>query len=68
MSRDISAIMRRVRSSNTGPELRLRKALWVAGARSRLSGGDLPDKPDIVFRTHKVAIERDSDYWHGGLC
>ncbi len=43
----------------------LRKALRERGLRYRLHAGDLPGKPDIVFRGKKVAIFVDGDFWHG---
>lgn len=64
--RDTSAIMRKVRSSGTKPEIRLRRALWAAGARYKLSGFRLPGKPDLVFPSRRIAVFVDGDYWHGG--
>ena len=68
MGRDasaVSAIMSRVKSANTAPELLLRAALTARGLRYRLHRGDIPGKPDIVFITAKVAVFVDGDYWHG---
>jgi DNA (cytosine-5)-methyltransferase 1 len=62
----ISAIMRRVRSRDTAPEVLLRKALWAAGLRFRTCAEDLPGKPDIVNRSQRLAIFIDGDFWHGG--
>lgn len=56
--------MARIGSRNTGPELRLRRALWASGARYRLHA-DLPGKPDIVFMRAKVAVFVDGCFWHG---
>jgi DNA (cytosine-5)-methyltransferase 1 len=64
--REISAIMRRVRSRDTTPELLLRKALWAAGLRFRTCSTDLPGKPDIVVHSRRLAIFIDGDFWHGG--
>lgn len=66
MSRDVSAIMKRVKSRHTAPELMLRKALWNCGTRYSLKSASLPGKPDVVFRGRKVAIFVDGDFWHGG--
>lgn len=63
--RDVPAIMRRVRSFGTEPEIRLRKALWAAGARYRLRAGALPGKPDLTFPGRRLAVFVDGDYWHG---
>ena len=62
---EISRIMRRVKSRDTGPEVLLRKALWSRGLRYRLCDSSLPGKPDIVFRGRRVAIFVDGDFWHG---
>jgi DNA mismatch endonuclease, patch repair protein len=60
-----SAAMRRVRSSNTSPEMMLRRELHARGLRYRLQGKDLPGKPDLVFRSARVAVFVDGDFWHG---
>ena len=60
-----SALMRRVRSCDTEPEVRLRKALWRAGLRYRTSDECLPGKPDIVISSKRLAIFVDGDFWHG---
>ena len=63
---DISAIMRSVRSSNTGPEVRFRRALWAEGLRYRTCSKKLPGKPDVVLSLQRLAIFIDGDFWHGG--
>ena len=60
---EISAIMRRVRSRDTTPELLLRKALWAAGLRFRTCSENLPGKPDIVVHSKRLAIFIDGDFW-----
>jgi DNA mismatch endonuclease (patch repair protein) len=57
--------MSRIRSSNTKPEIRLRKALWAEGLRYRLQYKVEKIKPDIVFVSAKVAIFIDGCQWHG---
>jgi DNA (cytosine-5)-methyltransferase 1 len=64
-ARDVSAIMRRVRSRDTTPELALRRALWAKGFRYRLYSSKLPGKPDIVLPSRRLAIFIDGDFWHG---
>jgi DNA mismatch endonuclease (patch repair protein) len=64
-SQQVSDIMRRVRGTNTKPELALRKALWGKGLRYRLHDRNLPGKPDIVFPKARVAVFVDGDFWHG---
>lgn len=65
--RDISSIMRKVRSTDTSPEVALRGALEDAGLRLSNNGREsLPGKPDIVLSEERVAIFIDGDFWHGG--
>jgi DNA mismatch endonuclease (patch repair protein) len=59
-----SDIMRRVKSSNTKPELKVRSALHQRGLRYRLNY-PLPGRPDIVFVRARVAVFIDSCFWHG---
>jgi DNA mismatch endonuclease (patch repair protein) len=35
------------------------------GLRFRKNVRDLPGRPDIVFRRHRVAVFCDGDFWHG---
>lgn len=56
--------MRRVKGSNTKPELAVRSALHKRGLRFRL-GYPLPGKPDIVFVKPHVVVFIDSCFWHG---
>src|ERR1700685_617500 len=53
------------RRVDTKHELVLRSALWRLGLRFRKNCGDLPGKPDIVFRSVRVAVFCDGDFWHG---
>jgi DNA mismatch endonuclease (patch repair protein) len=47
--------MRRIRSTDTLPEMRVRKLAHALGYRFRLHRRDLPGKPDLTFpRLHKV--------------
>jgi DNA mismatch endonuclease (patch repair protein) len=57
--------MSRIRGTNTKPELLLRKALWKKGLRYRLHDRIEGARPDIVFRTQKLAIFIDGCFWHG---
>lgn len=45
--------------------MRLRSALWRAGARFRKNVSDLPGKPDIAFPGRRLAVFCDGDFWHG---
>lgn len=60
-----SAIMAAVRGKNNRAEVALRKELWRRGLRYRLYDKRLPGCPDIVFRSARVAVFVDGDYWHG---
>lgn len=57
--------MQAIRSSDSLIELTLRKELWKRGLRYRKNCRDIPGKPDIVFKTKKVAVFCDSEFWHG---
>jgi DNA mismatch endonuclease, patch repair protein len=63
-SAERSERMRRIRSSNTKPEVLLRKALHVRGLRFRLHARQLPGKPDMVLARHRVAIFVHGCFWH----
>ena len=55
--------MRRIRSTNTGLELLLRRALHRLGLRYRVVTR-LPGRPDMVFGAARVLIFIDSCFWH----
>jgi DNA mismatch endonuclease (patch repair protein) len=58
--------MSRIRASNTGPELILRRALWSSGLRGyRLHVRHLPGKPDVAWTGRMVAVFVDGAFWHG---
>lgn len=57
--------MSRIRGKNTSLEIILRKNLWSMGYRFRINCKDVYGKPDIVFKSKKVAIFCDSSFWHG---
>lgn len=57
--------MRRVRGKDTGPELRVRKALHRAGYRFRLQRRDLPGRPDLYLPRYRVAVFVHGCFWHG---
>jgi len=59
-----SKIMRAVRGTGTGPEMRLRRALHALGFRYRVRNR-LPGRPDLVFTGARVAVFVDGDRWHG---
>jgi len=53
-----------IRSSNTKPEIIVRKALHKSGYRFRLDSNIEKIKPDVVLRKYKVAIFVHGCYWH----
>ena len=53
------------RAKNTGPELKLRHALWHLGFRYRVNDKRLPGSPDIVFPKYSTVIFVHGCFWHG---
>ena len=53
------------RAKNTGPELKLRLALWRMGYRYRINDKRLPGTPDIVLPKYRTAIFIHGCFWHG---
>jgi DNA mismatch endonuclease (patch repair protein) len=56
--------MGRIRSGNTGPEIKVRSALHRLGFRFRLHVKNLPGKPDIVLPKLKQVIFVHGCFWH----
>jgi len=56
--------MSKIKSNNTLPEIRIRKALWRMGYRYRLHYKKLPGKPDVVIIKHKIVIFIYGCFWH----
>jgi DNA mismatch endonuclease, patch repair protein len=63
-----SANMARIRSSNTKPEMLVRRMAHGLGYRYRLHRRDLPGNPDLVFVAQKKIIFVHGCYWHGHGC
>ena len=57
--------MQRVKAKDSEIEKILRNALWNKGYRYRKNVKDVFGHPDIVFKSKKVAIFCDSEFWHG---
>jgi DNA mismatch endonuclease (patch repair protein) len=57
--------MSKIRSKETKPEIKFRKALWHLGYRYRKNTKTLIGKPDIVFNKYKTVIFIDGEFWHG---
>jgi DNA mismatch endonuclease, patch repair protein len=60
-----SAIMAKVKSKNTAPEVLVRRLLHGLGFRFRLHRSDIPGTPDIVLPRHRKAILIHGCFWHG---
>lgn len=60
-----SEVMSKIRSTNTKPEVKLRKELFSKGFRYRINFKKLPGKPDIVFPKYKTVILVNGCFWHG---
>ncbi len=63
-----SHAMRRVKATDTSPELAVRRALHAKGYRFRLHRKDLPGKPDLAFPSRRAAIFVHGCFWHGHGC
>jgi len=56
--------MSQIKSKNTTPEIKLRKALFQNGIRGYKIHYNLYGKPDIVFTKYKLVIFIDGCFWH----
>ena len=63
-----SVRMSAIRSKNTKPEVRLRRALFALGLRFRLHVRNLPGAPDLVFRRFGVLVNVRGCFWHQHHC
>lgn len=57
--------MQAVRSKGSKIENALGKALWARGFRYRRNNRAVFGKPDFTFKSKKIAIFVDSEFWHG---
>lgn len=60
--------MAQVGSTNTTPEVAVRKAAHALGLRFRLHRADLPGKPDLVFSRWQTALFVNGCFWHSHHC
>jgi DNA mismatch endonuclease, patch repair protein len=60
--------MRRVRSRDTQPELRLRGLVWALGYRYRKNIKGVVGNPDLAFVGRKRAIFLHGCFWHRHNC
>lgn len=63
-----SALMSRIGSKNTGPELIVRRLLHRLGYRFRLHRKELPGTPDIVLPAYRTVIFVHGCFWHAHGC
>lgn len=63
-----SAVMRRVKGRDTGPEMEVRRALRAAGIGYRLGGCGLPGRPDLVMKGRRTVVFVHGCFWHGHDC
>lgn len=63
-----SAVMRRVKGRDTGPELAVRRILRQAGIGYRLGGCGLAGRPDVVMKGRRIALFVHGCFWHGHDC
>lgn len=59
-----SAVMSRILSHGTGPEIRVRKMVRGLGCHFRVNVQGLPGKPDIVLPKQNRAIFIHGCFWH----
>ncbi|WP_460418084.1 very short patch repair endonuclease [Pseudomonas sp. microsymbiont 2] len=62
-----SRMMANIRSSNTLPEMKVRKLLHRHGFRYRLHPRELPGRPDVVLPRHRLCIFIHGCFWHRHL-
>jgi DNA mismatch endonuclease (patch repair protein) len=63
-----SALMSRIRGRDTGPEMIVRRLLYALGYRYRTHAKELRGRPDIIFRSRRVAIFVHGCFWHRHDC
>lgn len=59
-----SEIMSRVRATDTGPEMIVRRLAHRLGYRFRLHRRDLPGSPDLVFPRYRSVVMVHGCFWH----
>lgn len=59
-----SRMMANIRSTDTKPEMSLRRSLHALGFRYRLHAAGLPGKPDIVLPKYRAALFVHGCFWH----
>ena len=57
--------MSKIRSTDSKPEVIVRKYLFSKGLRYRKNVKELPGKPDIVLPKYKTVVFINGCFWHG---
>ena len=60
--------MRRIRKTDTKPEMTVRRLVHGMGFRYRLHDKRLPGNPDIVLSRHRKVILVHGCFWHRHAC
>lgn len=62
---DVSARMKRVRTSRTSAEREVEKVLRRVGLRYKRNTKSLPGTPDFLIKEENLAVFVDGCFWHG---
>jgi DNA mismatch endonuclease (patch repair protein) len=60
--------MRAIKSRDTKPEVKIRKALYARGYRYRIAAKNITGKPDLLLPRLNVAIFINGCFWHAHGC
>lgn len=60
-----SAVMAKIKSKDTNPEMLVRRYLYHRGYRYRKNVKGLPGTPDIVLQKYGVVVFIHGCFWHG---
>lgn len=60
-----SKLMGRIRGKDTGPERIVAALLRAHRFQFEQHARDLPGRPDFVFRSRRLVILVEGDFWHG---
>lgn len=60
--------MRRQKTRDTSPELRVRRVLHSLGLRYRVHDRSLPGSPDVANRSRRWVVFVHGCFWHGHDC
>lgn len=63
-----SALMGRIKRSNTNPEMAVRRLLSSLGYRYRIQLAAVPGRPDVAFTKRKKAVFIHGCFWHMHGC